>query len=71
MTTLEQPKQGQFVAVWMYNNLLWSAAFKYDDRGRLLVYQMGEDVDTEDGWVLNGGNQAVPPWSNLIAYHTM
>lgn len=72
MITLEQPKQGQFVAVWMGNNLLWSATFKYDDSGYLVRYAPDSDNETdEDEWVRVGSCIAIPPYTTLIAYHTM
>jgi len=33
----EMPTSGQFVAVWMYNNKIWSSVYKYES-GCLNLY---------------------------------
>lgn len=39
----EMPTSGQFVAVWMYNNKIWSSVYKYES-GCLNLYSP-VDVD--------------------------
>lgn len=37
------PKVGQFVAVWVYNNRVWSSTFRWSEHGTLERYNEEED----------------------------
>ena len=41
--TSEMPKEGQFVAVWGYNDKLWSDTHRWNSNGRLERFHGGED----------------------------
>jgi len=41
------PQTGQFVAMWVYNNLLWAAVFNRDEHGNLVQYYDGNDGDDD------------------------
>lgn len=46
----KMPTSGQFVAVWEFNDRVWSCTYKWDDDGRLSQYY--EDLESGgDGWV--------------------
>ena len=42
----EMPTSGQFIAVWMYNNKIWSSVYKYESGCLVDVdYEPVDDVD--------------------------
>lgn len=48
------PTEGQFVAVWEHNNVLWSATYKWNEDGELLEFDYDE-------WLEVGGFHDIHP----------